>query len=173
MGPVKIKGNQRDSMIAPAVHGIQTKKFPPTPMNRLPEANLSAQPLIWRQVGDWRVRMKTPAGERHDFDLAPPQEVRVQDELAPDGLPESKEKTDGWLRGLALCGVRAEECTIPGALLPASFVVKSAPGRAETVLIPGRPSVFYGNLHGTSVWPWPMRRVGLAGFGGRGFPISR
>jgi hypothetical protein len=138
MGPVKIKRNQRDSMIAPALHGIQTKKFPPTPMNRLPEANFSAQPLIWEQLGDWRVRMKTPAGVSHDFDLAPPREVRVQDEPAPLGLPEPNEKTDGWLRGLPLGGVRAEECTIPGALLPASLVVKESPGAAGAALVRGR-----------------------------------
>lgn len=92
----------------------------------------------WRLVGDWRVRMESSAGEECDFDIPPPQEVRVQDELAPDGLPEPKEKTDGWLRGLALSGVRAEECTISGALLPASLVVKNAPGRAGTVLMRGR-----------------------------------
>jgi len=138
MGPVKIKRNQRDSMIAPALYGIQTKKFPPTPMNRLPETNLSAQSLIWEQVGDWRVRIKTSAGVSHDFNLAPPREVRVQDEPAPLGLPEPNEKTDGWLRGLPLGGVRAEECTIPGALLPASLVVKEAPGAAGTALVRGR-----------------------------------
>jgi hypothetical protein len=53
-------------------------------------------------------------------------------------VPDFQDTKDGWLKGYPLEGVRAEECTVRGALLPESLVVKNAPGDGGTTYVWGR-----------------------------------
>lgn len=134
-----MKKSQLDSMKTPVISGVQPKPSSST-SSRSVRGPVPAEPSArWELDGDWGVRIEnSPWGERR-LEIRPPQAIHVHDEHAPGGLPEPQSPTpDGWLRGLPLSGVRAEECTIPGALLPGSLVVKDAPGTTGTVLVRGR-----------------------------------
>lgn len=88
-------------------------------------------------VSDWCVELTCSDRASQVLQLASLGAVTVRDERA-DGLPDFRDARDGWLRGLPLAGVRAEECTIPGALLPETLLVKSAPGDAGTAFVRGK-----------------------------------
>ena len=84
--------------------------------------------IRWSLEGDWIVSMLGANGTCHEYKIAPPKVFQVRDEKAKGGLPEKQPTADGWLLGFPLKGVRAEECTIPGALLPETLAIKSSPG---------------------------------------------
>lgn len=93
---------------------------------------LSHTPSPIRLAGDWSVAITLKDRAVHILEIPPVPTVTVRDERAGI-LPEFRNVRDGWLRGYPLQGVRAEECTIPGALLPESLVVKSAPGKEAAI----------------------------------------
>ncbi len=74
-------------------------------------------------LGDWQVAVGGP----HPvvIDVAGPDWVTVTDEKIGT-LPEFKPANPGWLKGAALPGVKAQECSVTGALDPASLVVQPA-----------------------------------------------
>ena len=109
--------------------------------------------IRWSLAGDWSVSMLGANGTCHEFQIALPKVFRVRDEKAEGGLPEKQPTADGWLLGFPLKGVRAEECTIPGALLPETLAIKSSPGAAGPVFVRGRDYDFDATW-GT-VWSLP------------------
>ena len=87
-------------------------------------------------AGEWRVELTCPEGEKHFLDVPPLEALSKSDERVAS-LPGFQGGKDGWLKGWRLEGVRAEECTMSGALLPRSLVVKSAPGRSVSAFVRG------------------------------------
>lgn len=92
-------------------------------------------------LADWRIAV---AGTMNDgrrieacFDVPPPEIVEVAGEPY-DGLPVFDRNAGGWRRGIALRGVRAQECTAKHALDPASLRVCAAPGAAAVPFERGR-----------------------------------
>ena len=115
--------------------------------------------IRWELAGDWAVAMLDGHGKRQEFPIAPPKRFQVRDEKAAAGLPERQPTSDGWLLGLPLQGVRAEECTVPGALLPESLVVKSSPGSDGDLFVRGR-DYEVDSTWGT-VWRLPEGKLGV------------
>lgn len=97
---------------------------------------LSYTPSPIRPAGDWSVEITLKDRGMHILQIPPLTTVTVRDERA-GGLPEFKNVRDGWLRGWPLAALRAEECTIPGALVGGSLVAKREPGRATTAYLRG------------------------------------
>lgn len=89
-----------------------------------------------RLVGDWSIEWV--GGHRGPFrlEISAPQIIEVRDERA-ERLPDFRTSRDGWLKGLQLAGVKAEECTISGAFLHESLIVKSTPGVGERIYVRG------------------------------------
>lgn len=74
---------------------------------------------------DWKV--KVAVGDTSAvFDIAPPEIIRVTDEKH-DSLPVFNPKMPGYRRGVAPKMVRAQECSVAGATMTDTFVVKAAP----------------------------------------------
>lgn len=59
--------------------------------------------------------------------IQPPETVQVRDECCPN-FPVFNENSGGWMKGVRLRGIIAEECTATGLLHPDSVKVKPAPG---------------------------------------------
>ena len=57
------------------------------------------------------------------FDIAPPEIVNVENEII-EKLPVFNPHGAGYARGLGLKGVKAQECSVSGALVPGSLVVR-------------------------------------------------
>jgi len=99
----------------------------------------ASEPADWKIVGDWQleVRAAAPSGEevRGTFTIDPPSRVSVTDERC-DTLPVFNPKAwGGWQKGYALKGVKAQECTVKGALDPATLKV------ADTASPDGKPYI--------------------------------
>jgi lysophospholipase L1-like esterase len=83
-------------------------------------------------VGPWAVEAHYDAGRTQVVNVPPPQWVEVKDEKHTN-LPLFNARAGGWLKGVQLRGVRAQETTTPYLLDPASLVVQgSAEADAET-----------------------------------------
>lgn len=83
-----------------------------------------------RLAGGWTVEVRGAAGRAADGRVAIGRlgVVPVTAERY-EKLPDFDFKTNaGWRKGVRLTGVRAEECTVQGALDPESLVVRDAPG---------------------------------------------
>jgi len=107
----------------------------------LPPATLSAAqpPVVLEIAGDWQVRatVQLPEGARHaTLDVPRPDIVSVVDERHAT-LTDFNPAGPPWRKGPALAGVRAEECSVRGAVDPESVVVKDAAGAAGRVLVRG------------------------------------
>lgn len=89
-----------------------------------PVAALAVPPQLGI-TGDWRVRV-VHGDLRTRLDIAPPEVVSVTDEKK-DNLPVYNEEGPMYRRGVPLQGVRAQECTVCGALILDSVVVKDKP----------------------------------------------
>jgi len=91
-------------------------------------------------VGPWRVQVvaRLPDGPREAaLDVPPADTVTVVDERhAP--LVEFNPNGPPWRKGQPLAGVRAEECSVKGAVDPESVVVRDAAGDGGRVLVRGR-----------------------------------
>ncbi|HOV73832.1 MAG TPA: SGNH/GDSL hydrolase family protein [Candidatus Hydrogenedentes bacterium] len=64
------------------------------------------------------------------LDIEPPALVKVTDEKY-DRLPVFNEKAPGWLKGVKMPPLQAEECSATGLLTPGSFRMKDAPGSSR------------------------------------------
>ncbi len=76
-------------------------------------------------TGDWRISVSVPGkGLKADFDIKPSEPVKVTDEKYPS-LPDFNSKAwGGWQKGVALKGLKAQECTVKGALDPQSLKIR-------------------------------------------------
>lgn len=92
-------------------------------------------PVDLRLTGPWTVRVSV-AGARPvsgEITIARLGSVMVASEYY-DRLPDFDARTKaGWRKGVRLSGVRAEECTVQGALDPASLVVRDGPDAGSKV----------------------------------------
>jgi lysophospholipase L1-like esterase len=77
-------------------------------------------------TGDWEVTV-TVAGKSTRLQVPPPAMVEVSAEKY-DALPLFNPNTGGWLKGVQLRGVKAQETTTPFLLDPASVSVRSGEG---------------------------------------------
>ena len=73
-------------------------------------------------TGDWEVRL-----DGQTLRLSPPLLVDVKDERYV-GVPMFNPKAGGWVKGLQLQGVRAQETTSPGLLDVDSFHLRAGEG---------------------------------------------
>lgn len=96
-------------------------------------------PVELETAGPWRVRVtvRLPDGPRQaTLDVAPADIVTMVDERhAP--LGDFNPAGPPWRKGPPLAGVRAEECSVRGAVDPESVVVKDAAGEGGRVLARG------------------------------------
>lgn len=93
-------------------------------------------------TGDWQVevRAKSPSGStiKVSLNIDPSPKASVRDEPC-DKLPDFNPRAwGGWQKGYALKGVRAQECTVKGALDPLSLRVTEAAGLASVVYTRGK-----------------------------------
>jgi len=76
-------------------------------------------------IGPWAIEVHFDAGRTQVVNVPPPQWVDVKDEKHT-GLPLFNARAGGWLKGVQLRGVRAQETTTPYLLDPASLRVKGS-----------------------------------------------
>jgi lysophospholipase L1-like esterase len=96
-------------------------------------------PVALEKVGEWRVRVtvRLPDGQRQaTLDVPPPDIVTVVDERHAT-LADFNPAGPPWRKGPPLAGVRAEECSVRGAVDPESVVVKDAAGGSGRVFVRG------------------------------------
>lgn len=99
----------------------------------------SGSPVEWlveaEPAGDWNVRVKlarrTPLGTPVSVStnlvrVTPPEEIQVEAERH-DTLPVFNPNTAGWVKGVPLRALRAQETTTPFLLDPGSVVVRTGP----------------------------------------------
>lgn len=107
-------------------------------------------PAAFELAGPWRVTVTVPAAEAGrpaviaSLDVPPPQPVAVVDEVW-DSLPVFNPQAAGWVKGVALRGVQAQETTTPGLLDEGSVVVKLAGEAASPKLERGKDYQFDGH----------------------------
>jgi lysophospholipase L1-like esterase len=83
------------------------------------------RPIFFQVVDDWSVKVVVPdAGVSGVVHVNPPVMVRVISEEYK-AIPVFNPKTGGWLRGVQLRGVKAQETTSPRLLDPDSFQLRS------------------------------------------------
>jgi lysophospholipase L1-like esterase len=102
----------------------------------LATSTFAANPVELTLAGPWKVRAvlgDPPARVEALLDVAPVEWVLVPAERH-DSLPVFNPSTGGWLKGVQLRGVRAQETTTPFLLDPASLVVRSAPEAASALV---------------------------------------
>lgn len=83
-------------------------------------------------AGPWRVTVKVAGNEAPlsaTVEVAPPELTTVKNEKIAT-LKDFNPKASGWTRGSVPTGIRASECTVKGALVPASLEVRA--GASET-----------------------------------------
>ncbi len=95
-------------------------------------ASVAAQapePAQVRVVGDWEAEVTvTGTRPRREVVRVPPAEPLTLTDEKYESLPVFNPNAGGWVRGVQLKGVRAQETTTPFLLDPASVVVRSGPG---------------------------------------------
>lgn len=99
-----------------------------------------AETPVLMLAGDWRISVSTVVDQTPvtaTFDVARPDVTPVLDERYAS-LREFNPKSAGWTRGTPLAGVRACECTVKGALDPASLVVRDGAGAAAVTFELGK-----------------------------------
>jgi lysophospholipase L1-like esterase len=77
-------------------------------------------------AGDWDVRVNVPGRQPQVLHVSPAEIISVTAERYAD-IPIYNPKAGGWIRGVQLKGVRAQETTSPHLLDPASFSLKVGP----------------------------------------------
>lgn len=100
----------------------------------------AAEPAEVKLAGDRRIAVTAKSSAepaRATLDVPPPEIIEVTAEKY-DQLPEFDPKKGGWRKGLALRGVKAAECTVKGALDPASLIVRDGTDAAATTFIQGK-----------------------------------
>ena len=97
----------------------------------------AAAPAEFKVAGEWAVEVTVPASGNTTpvtavLRVAPPEFVVVTDEKY-DALPLFNPKVGGWLKGVQLRGVRAQETTTPSLIADTNIIVRSGTGAgAET-----------------------------------------
>jgi lysophospholipase L1-like esterase len=74
-----------------------------------------------------------------------------------DSLPQFDSRAPGWVKGMRLRGVRAQETTTPGLLDPASLVVRAGPGAEAESFEQGRD--YQADLQWGTVGRLPHGRI--------------
>jgi hypothetical protein len=76
--------------------------------------------------GDWDVRVALPGSSAQTVHVAPPAVISVTSE-AYTSLPVFNPKVGGWMKGVQLKGVKAQETTSPNLIDTASFALRAGP----------------------------------------------
>ncbi len=100
-------------------------------------AALAQEPASFSLAGDWEVRVRVPHGPEQVVRVTPPVMTTVTAEKY-DSLPVFNPKAGGWVKGVQLKGVRAQETTSPGLLDTASFRLRRGPEPNAPLLEPGK-----------------------------------
>src|SRR4030095_9384238 len=87
-------------------------------------------------VGPWAVEAHYDAGRTQVVNVPPPQWVEVKDEKHTN-LPLFNARAGGWLKGVQLRGVRAQETTTPYLLDPESLILRDGPATNSVVFRKG------------------------------------
>lgn len=84
-------------------------------------------PVAFSLAGDWAVEVtvRRPTPKQTVIRVTPPQPITVSSERF-DSLPIFNPKTGGWLKGVRLAVLKAQETTTPYLLDPASLVLRAA-----------------------------------------------
>src|SRR5688572_202415 len=93
-------------------------------------------PAEFKLVGDWEVKIQF-AGKSATVRVPPSELVTVTAEKH-DSLPVFNPKAGGWVKGLQLVGVRAQETTTPYLLDKSSLVLRSGPDATSAALVAGK-----------------------------------
>jgi lysophospholipase L1-like esterase len=109
-------------------------------------------------VGDWAVRVmvRGAQGQTAVIQVPPPTQCQVDAERY-DALPVFDSRAPGWLKGVRLRGVRAQETTTPGLMLPDSLKIRAGPDPDAEVFEPGRD--YQADLHWATVGRLPQGRI--------------
>lgn len=83
-------------------------------------------PAQFEVTGDWQVLVRLENYPPATFPITPPPGITVSAERY-DTLPVFNPKAGGWAKGAALQGVRAQECTNPYLVRPATVVLRAEP----------------------------------------------
>lgn len=106
-------------------------------------------------IGDWTVRV-TDGDEIADFEIDPADILEITDEKY-EKLPVFNPAGPEWRRGVPLRAVQAFECSVAGALVSGSLIVRAAPnGEPLTVGIDyqiDEPNGNIGRLEGGKIGP--------------------
>ncbi len=100
-------------------------------------AVFAQEPASFSLAGDWEVRVRVPHGPEQVVRITPPVMTTVTAEKY-DALPVFNPKAGGWVKGVQLNGVRAQETTSPGLLDGQSFSLRSGPEANSPLLEPGK-----------------------------------
>jgi lysophospholipase L1-like esterase len=73
-------------------------------------------------TGDWQIQVEY-AGKTAVFEISPPETVQVENEII-EKLPVFNPDAAGYACGTALKGIKAQECSVAGALISNSLLVK-------------------------------------------------
>lgn len=103
-------------------------------------AAAAGEPAAISLAGDWRVSVTVTVNQTPvtaTLDVAPPDMTTVKNQKY-EKLKDFNPKASGWTRGTALAGLRASECTVKGALDPASLVLADGPMDKTTRFVKGK-----------------------------------
>lgn len=89
------------------------------------DAATGAVPAEFKLTGDWEV--KVVLGDQSGTFRVPPSELVTVTAEKHDALPVFNPKAGGWVKGLQLVGVRAQETTTPFLLDKTSLVLRAGP----------------------------------------------
>ncbi len=84
------------------------------------------QPAAFAVVGDWEVRVTLADVATKTVRVTPPAMIEVTAERY-SAVPLFRPKVGGWLKGVQLNGVKAQETTSPHLLDPESFTLRAGP----------------------------------------------
>ena len=113
-------------------------------------AGRAATPAGFELAGDWQVQVTVsePKARKAVLQVTPPTIVSVSAE-GYKALPVFNPTTAGWVKGVQLLGVKAQETTTPGLLDPDSLVLRAGPKSDAAVFERGKDyelDPFWGTL---------------------------
>ena len=98
------------------------------------------EPAALTLTGDWQIRITARNAEDQPItstlNVTPPALLTVQAEKFAT-LPLFNPKAGGWVKGVALAAVKAQECTTPQLLEPESLELRTGPERDAPLLTRG------------------------------------
>lgn len=109
-------------------------------------------------VGDWglQVSLEEPKALTAAVQVPPPAPITVTAERY-EALPLFNPQAPGWLKGVRLHGLRAQETTTPGLLIPGSLQVRAGPEPDAQRFEPGRD--YDADLHWGTVGRLAQGRI--------------